>query len=185
MAQKNYPLEFAEIEFGVEIEAFRIHADSGGPGRWRGGCGIIRDVRVLSDAATLGLRLDNCKHPAFGVNGGQSGRLGSVVVNPDTASARELKTMSDGNSLEKGDLLRIITPGGGGWGSPLQRPAETVFEDVLDGFISPESAFEDYGVVLRREGVSVDLAATDDRRVEIAGPTKMFHRGAYFDPAAS
>ncbi len=185
VAQKNYPLEFAEIEFGVEIEAFRIHADSGGPGRWRGGCGIIRDVRVLSDAATLGLRLDNCKHPAFGVNGGQSGRPGRVVVNPDTASARELKTMSDGNSLEKGDLLRIITPGGGGWGSPLHRPAETVLEDVLDGFISPESAFDDYGVVLRRDGVSVDLAATDDRRVEIAGPTKMFHRGAYFDPAAS
>ncbi len=185
VAQKNYPLEFAEIEFGVEIEAFRIHADSGGPGRWRGGCGIIRDVRVLSDAATLGLRLDNCKHPAFGVNGGQSGRPGRVVVNPDTASARELKTMSDGNSLEKGDLLRIITPGGGGWGSPLQRPAETVLEDVLDGFISPESAFDDYGVVLRRDGVSVDLAATEDRRVEIAGPTKMFHRGTYFDPAAS
>ena len=185
VAQKNYPLEFAEIEFGVEIEAFRIHADSGGPGRWRGGCGIIRDVRVLSDAATLGLRLDNCKHPAFGVNGGHSGRPGRVVVNPDTASARELKTMSDGNSLEKGDLLRIITPGGGGWGSPLQRPAETVLEDVLDGFISPESAFDDYGVVLGRDGVSVDLAATDDRRVEIAVPTKMFHRGAYFGPAAS
>ena len=185
VAQKNYPLEFAEIEFGVEIEAFRIHADSGGPGRWRGGCGIIRDVRVLSDAATLGLRLDNCKYPAFGVNGGRSGRPGRVVLNPDTASARELKTMSDGNSLEKGDLLRIITPGGGGWGSPLQRPAETVLEDVLDGFISPESAFDDYGVVLRRDGVSVDLAATEDRRVEIAGPTKMFHRGAYFDPAAS
>ena len=77
VAQKNYPLEFAEMEFGVEIEAFRIHADSGGPGRWRGGCGIIRDVRVLADDATLGVRLDNCKFPAFGVAGGQSGRPGT------------------------------------------------------------------------------------------------------------
>ena len=88
VAQKNYPLEFAEMEFGVEIEAFRIHSDSGGPGRWRGGCGIIRDVRVLADDATLGLRLDNCKHPAFGVNGGQAGRPGRIVVNPDRSEIR-------------------------------------------------------------------------------------------------
>ncbi len=183
VAQKNYPLEFAEIEFGVEIEAFRIHADSGGPGRWRGGCGIVRDVRVLADEATLGLRLDNCKYPAFGVNGGQSGRPGRVLVNPDTPRARELKTMGDGNPLRKGDLLRIVTPGGGGWGSPLLRPAETVLEDVLDGFVSAKSAFDDYGVVLDGDGLFLDLAATERRRAEIVAPTKMFHRGSYFDAA--
>ncbi|MDP6709323.1 MAG: hydantoinase B/oxoprolinase family protein [Alphaproteobacteria bacterium] len=185
VAQKNYSLEFAEMEFSVEIEAFRIHADSGGPGRWRGGCGIVRDVRVLADEATLGLRLDNCKHPAFGVNGGHSGRAGRVLVNPGTAEERELKTMSDGTPLEKGDLIRIITPGGGGWGSPLERPAEAVRDDVLDGFVSPESAFADYGAVLAADGISLDLAATDKRRAEIAGPTGMFHRRSYFDAAAT
>ncbi len=181
VAQKNYPLEFAEAEFGVEIEAFRIHVDSGGPGRWRGGCGIVRDVRVLADQATLGLRLDNAKYPAFGVKGGHAGRPGRIVVNPDGPEPRELQSMSDGNQLKKGDLIRIITPGGGGWGAPAERPAETVLDDVLDGFVSVESAFDDYGVVLGADGLSVDLDATARRREGMAAPAGMFHRDGYYN----
>ena len=180
MAQKNYPLEFAEMEFGVELEAFRIHADSGGPGRWRGGCGIIRDVRVLADDATLGVRLDNCKFPAFGVAGGQSGRPGRIIINPDGPEPYELKSMSDGNRLKKGDLIRVITPGGGGWGPPAERPAESVLDDVLDGFVSVESDYDDYGVVLSADGVSLDMDGTARRRSELNAPTGMFHRNQYF-----
>lgn len=183
VAQKNYPIEFAEMEFGVRIEGFRIHTDSGGPGRYRGGCGIIRDVRVLADEADLGLRLDNCRFPAFGVNGALAGRSGRVVVNPGTPQERDLKTMSDGQRLKKGDLLRIITSGGGGWGSPLERPAEQVRDDVLDGFVSPESALEDYGVVLDADGVEIDMDATAARRARMAGPRGMFHRDGFFDGA--
>ena len=69
VAQENYPVEFAELEFGVRTEAFRIHADSGGPGRWRGGSGTVRDVRILAEEAEIALRMDNCRFPAFGVNG--------------------------------------------------------------------------------------------------------------------
>ena len=122
VAQENYPIEFAEMEFGVEIEAFGIHLDSGGAGRYRGGCGIVRDVRVLSDEASLGIRLDNCRQPAFGVNGGLNGQPGRVIVNPGP-NEWNIATMSDGNRLKKGDLIRIITPGGGGWGHPADRPA--------------------------------------------------------------
>ena len=179
VAQENYPIEFAEMEFGVEIEAFRIHRDSGGAGRWRGGCGIVRDVRVLSDEAVIGMRIDNCRQPAFGVNGGRSGRPGRVIVNPDRPEARELATMSDGNRLRKGDLVRIVTPGGGGWGNPADRPAEDVHADVLDGFVSEEAAARDYGVVLARG--AVDRGATEARRAAMARPERMFHRGAYYD----
>ena len=179
VAQENYPVEFAEMEFGVEIERFAIHRDSGGPGRWRGGAGIVRDVRVLSDEAALGIRIDNCRQPAFGVNGGMSGRPGRVIVNPGTPEERDLATMSDGNRLKKGDLLRVITPGGGGWGSPLDRPAEQVLADVLDGFVSAEAAFEDYGVVL--DGDAVDAAATERRRGAMPRPPQMFHRGRPYE----
>lgn len=178
VAQENYPIEFAEMEFGVEIEAFGIHRDSGGAGRWRGGCGIIRDIRILSDKAELGLRLDNCRHPAFGVNGGRSGRPGRVIVNPDSPHARDLATMSDGTGLEKGDLLRIITPGGGGWGNPADRPAEVVLDDVLDGFVSEAAAEREYGVILR-DG-RIDHAATRARRAAMPRPEQMFHRGHYY-----
>lgn len=178
VAQENYPIEFAEMEFGVEIESFGIHRDSGGAGRWRGGCGIVRDVRVLSDAATLGIRLDNCLQPAFGVNGGLCGRSGRVVVNPGP-DEWDIATMSDGNRLKKGDLVRIITPGGGGWGHPMDRPAGDVLADVLDGFVSEEAARDVYGVVLA--GDAVDPDATEALRAAMLRSDKMFHRGHHYD----
>ncbi|MEL6996837.1 MAG: hydantoinase B/oxoprolinase family protein [Pseudomonadota bacterium] len=180
VAQENYPIEFAEMEFGVEIEAFGIHLDSGGAGRYRGGCGIVRDVRVLSDEATLGIRLDNCRQPAFGVNGGLSGQPGRVVVNPGP-DEWDIATMSDGNQLKKGDLVRIITPGGGGWGHPMDRPAEDVLADVLDGFVSEDAARELYGVEL--DSGAVDQAATKARRAAMPRSDKMFHRGVHYDAA--
>jgi N-methylhydantoinase B len=183
VAQENYPVEFAEMEFGIRIESFGVHLDSGGPGRWRGGCGIVRDVRVLVDEATLGVRMDNCRYPAFGVNGGMSGSGGAFILNPGTPEERHLPTMSDGHKLKKGDLLRVITPGGGGWGSPLDRPAEDVLADVRDGFVSAERAFDVYGVVLSTDGRSVDAAATKERRAALPRSSKMFHRGAYYDAA--
>ncbi|MEO1493127.1 MAG: hydantoinase B/oxoprolinase family protein [Pseudomonadota bacterium] len=180
VAQENYPIEFAEMEFGVEIEAFAIHRDSGGAGRYRGGCGIVRDVRVLSDEATLGIRLDNCRQTAFGVKGGLSGQPGRVVVNPGP-DEWDIATMSDGNRLKKGDLVRIITPGGGGWGHPMDRPAEDVLADVLDGFVSEDAARDLYGVVI--DGGSVDQAATEAARAAMPRSDKMFHRGDHYDAA--
>ena len=181
VAQKNYPVEFAEMEFGVRIDGYRIHRDSGGPGRWRGGCGIVRDVRIVADEAVIAFRLDNVRHPAWGVAGGHGGRTGRILLNPGTPGERELKPMSEGNRLARGDLVRIMTSGGGGWGSPLDRPAAQVRDDVLDGFVSPESAFADYGVALA--GEEVDEAATDERRRALRSPTKLVHRREYFDAA--
>jgi N-methylhydantoinase B len=104
------------------------------------------------------------------------------VVNPGMADERELRPMSEGNKLKKGDLVRIMTPGGGGWGSPLERAAEQVRDDVLDGFISAESAERDYGVVLTTDLIDVDAAATGTRRKELARmPRGLFHRHSYFD----
>lgn len=182
VAQKNYPIEFAEMEFGVRVEGYAMHADSGGPGFHRGGCGIVRDLRVVGDEAVIGLRMDNMRWPAWGVKGGMGGGAGRIVVNPGMADERELRPMSEGNKLKKGDLVRIMTPGGGGWGSPLERAAEQVRDDVLDGFISAESAERDYGVVLSSDLTDVDAAATHARRKELARmPRGLFHRHSYFD----
>jgi N-methylhydantoinase B len=182
VAQKNYPIEFAEMEFGVRVEGYAMHTDSGGPGLHRGGCGIVRDLRVVGDEAVIGLRMDNIRWPAWGVKGGMGGGAGRILVNPGTPAERDLRPMSEGNRLKKGDLVRIMTPGGGGWGSPLERAAEQVRDDVLDGFISAESAARDYGVVLTADLIDVDAAATDARRKELARmPRGLFHRHAYFD----
>ena len=183
VAQKNYPVEFAEMEFGVQVERYSIHRDSGGPGIYRGGCGVIRDIRIIADEGIMASRLENVIYPAWGVNGGHSGRAGCLIVNPDTPDAHELKPLSDNNRLHKGDLLRIMTPGGGGWGDPLDRDSTLVRDDVLDGFVSSESAFSDYGVVLDPHTLALDAAATRERRRSMRRQTSMFHRGAYLtDP---
>ena len=85
VAQKNYPIEFAEMEFGVRVEGYAMHTDSGGPGLHRGGCGIVRDLRVIGDEAVIGLRMDNIRWPAWGVKGGMGGGAGRIVVNPGHA----------------------------------------------------------------------------------------------------
>ena len=142
----------------------------------------MRDLRVIGEHAVIGLRMDNIRWPAWGVNGGMGGRPGRIVVNPGTANERELKPMSEGNRLARGDLVRIMTPGGGGWGSPLRRDAEDVRDDVLDGFISAESAARDYSVVLSDDLSCVDLAKTKVRRQALARlPRGLFHRHRYFD----
>jgi N-methylhydantoinase B len=182
VAQKNYPVEFAEMEFGVRVETYAIHTDSGGPGLHRGGCGIVRDLRVIGEEAVIGVRMDNIRWPAWGVKGGMGGRPGRIVVNPGTPEERDLRPMSEGNRLKNGDLVRIVTSGGGGWGSPLERAAEQVRDDVLDGFISADSALRDYGVVLSEDLLSVDARGTEARRAELARlPRGLFHRHGYFD----
>lgn len=180
VAQKNYPIEFAEMEFGMRVERYGLHRDSGGPGTYRGGCGVVRDIRVTADEGILGSRLENVLYPAWGVNGGHSGRPGKLIVNPGTPDERELKPLSDNNRLVKGDLLRIMTPGGGGWGDPLEREMTRVRDDVLDGFISAASALEDYGVVLNPQTFELDEAETQQRRRRMQRQTAMFHRGTYF-----
>jgi len=178
VAQKNYPVEFAEMEFGVRIERYSMHRDSGGPGTYRGGCGVIRDIRIIADEGILASRLENVTYPAWGVNGGHSGRPGRLIVNPGMPDERELKPLSDNNCLRQGDLLRMLTPGGG-WGDPLERDPARVRDDVLDGFVSLESALVDYGVVLDPKTLEVDEAATHQRRRNTPRQTAMFHRGKY------
>jgi N-methylhydantoinase B len=177
VAQKNYPVEFAEMEFGVRVERYSLHCDSGGPGTYRGGCGVVRDIRIIADEGILASRLENVIYPAWGVNGGHSGRPGRLLVNPGTPHERLLKPLSDNNRLRQGDLLRLMTPGGGGWGDPLERDPARVRDDVLDGFVSRHSALVDYGVVLDPHSLDVDEAATRQQRRQAQRQTAMFHRG--------
>ena len=172
------------MEFGVQIEGYAMHIDSGGPGRWRGGMGIVRDLRIIADEAVIGVRMDNIKFPAFGVANGMGGRAGRITVNPGRSDERLLKPLSDGNVLKKGDVVRIMTSGGGGWGSPLERPAAQVRDDVLDGFVSAQSARDDYGVVLTDDLIEIDEPATAALRAKLSEQKRgMFHRHGYFDDA--
>jgi N-methylhydantoinase B len=129
----------------------------------------------------VAIRQDNILFPPAGVNGGHAGRPGRCVVNPGRPDERRLLPMSDGNVLRKGDVLRLCTSGGGGWGHPFDRPLERVRRDVLGGVVSGGAAREDYGVVIDESG-TIDVAATEALRARPRGPVRMFHRDGYFGP---
>jgi len=107
-----------------------------------------------------------------------SGGSGRAVLTPGPTQERLLPPLSDGNLLERGDILRMETGGGGGHGHPFDRPAEAVLEDVLGGFVSEEAAAGRYGVVIK--GDAVDPAATAALRAKRL-PGRAFHRHEYVD----
>jgi N-methylhydantoinase B len=180
IAQENYPVEYVEKDFPLRIEQYAIRPDSGGPGLYRGGCGVIRDVRVLCDQAELGTRMENTVFPPYGVAGGQAGRPGKIVLNPATPQEREIPPVGDGVQLKRGDLLRLQTCGGGGWGDPLSRDPVLVQQDVARGFVSVQGALEDYGVVLDPSSLEIDKAATEEQRHQRARARPLFDRGPRF-----
>jgi len=142
---------------------------------------VVREIELLADEAVVAIRQDNVLFPPAGVNGGHAGRPGRCLVNPGRPDERALAPMSDGNLLRRGDVLRLSTSGGGGWGHPFTRPFARVRRDVLGGFVSPESARADYGVVIDEQG-EIDVAASEARRAVRTGPVRMFHRNGYFGP---
>ena len=179
VAQENFPSEFLDSVFPVRVRSYAINPDTGGPGRWRGGCGLIREVEVLAPEAMVSMRIDTVENPPWGVAGGHAAGSGRCVVNPGRADERVLKPLSDGNIGVRGDVVRVETGGGGGWGHPGDREPERVLADVQTGFVSRAKAEEDYGVVLTRD-IEVDAAATRERRS--ARPVaKLFHRHGYQD----
>lgn len=178
VAQENYPVEFLELGYPVRLRAYGIVADSGGAGRYRGGCGILREYEILAEEATFAIRIDGVEHPPWGMGGGMAGGTGRAILNPGMADERQLPPLSDGHRLKRGDIMRIETGGGGGFGHPYDRPAEAVLEDVLGGFVTVAAAETLYGVVIEDE--TIDQAATAKRRSNRPS-VRAFHRKDYVD----
>jgi len=155
-----------------------MHRDSGGPGKFRGGTGVVREYEVLAEHAVLSMRIDSVVNPPWGVAGGLQAGTGRAVVNPGTPHELHLAPLSDGTVLRRGDILLLETGGGGGHGHPFDRPAERVLQDVRDGFVSLDAARRDYGVVIT--GNALDHAATAARRADRPA-AKAFHRKGYVD----
>lgn len=181
VAQENYPVEFLEVGYPVRLRTYGIVRDSGGAGQFRGGCGIIREYEILAEDLLLAVRIDSVKNPPWGIHGGMGGGTGRVTVNPGKPGERILAPLSDGNKLVKGDILRMETGGGGGYGHPFDRRLDAVLEDVLGGFVSAEAAERLYGVVMN--GNRIDEAATAALRANRPA-TRAFHRQEYVDVLA-
>jgi N-methylhydantoinase B len=186
---RNLPAEFSETRYPVLIEKLALRTDSGGPGKLRGGLGYEKRIRVLQDVTLLS-NADRSLLAPYGVNGGKSGGNYEVMLDPDSDLAVQIEGLADDIPVRQGQVIQIVTTGGGGWGDPLERDPELVRLDVTRGLVSLASAERDYGVVLEdgKESLVVDLAATELKRTQIAAdraPLAMFDRGPYFDRVRS
>ncbi len=160
---QNTPTEINETMAPVLVKKWQIVTDSGGPGEFRGGLGMVEEVEVesRSRATTIFLR---AKSPPWGFNGGKNAKPGRNIFFPDT---KKEQTMSTGAlDMESSETVRVISAGGGGWGDPLRRDPELVRHDVEFGYVSVEGARRDYGVALKKD-LSVDPAATKSLRAKM------------------
>lgn len=154
---RNQPAEFTETKFPFIVEKLALRTDSGGAGQRRGGLGYEKHYRALVDCHTI-VTADRVLLGCYGVNGGQAGKPFVVTVDPDGPNERRLGGLVDGEPVKKGEVVRVETTGGGGWGDPLDREPELVLLDVIQGKISMQAAQEDYGVLLEK-GANGELFA--------------------------
>jgi len=142
---KNIPVEVYESKYPVQITEFSIRTDSGGAGRFRGGCGVVRRYR-LTEEADVSLWFERSLTPAWGLHGGLAGSPPSCTAENETVMWEGLKV--NRMTLETGTIVTVRTGGGGGYGNALERPAGDVARDVRQRLVSIESARSVYGVVI-------------------------------------
>ncbi|MFX0183558.1 MAG: hydantoinase B/oxoprolinase family protein [Candidatus Hodarchaeota archaeon] len=153
----NLPIEAMELEYPLMVLHYGLVPDSCGAGKTRGGLSIRKDFKILKPLFFSG-HSDRHKIPPWGLMEGSSGECGSFTLNPETKNEQIINSKISNLLIKKGDILRITTAGGGGFGPAIMRDPNLVLKDYLLGKISEKEAREGYGVILTNYGtVDYDL----------------------------
>ena len=160
----NYPVELLESKFPLLVERYALNErDQGGAGVWRGGLGLVREYRLINSKAFLHASMGRNKIRPWGMADGEAGTNNYVEVirNEEVIPFSRVSYYS----LQAGDVVRILTGRGGGYGRPDRRPPDRVAADVQNGYINRQAAAESYGVILD-DNLQVDEPATRQLRAE-------------------
>ena len=156
----NTPVEIFESDTPLIVEERCLVADSGGPGRKRGGLGRRKVIRVPDDESapvgpvSIAVQAGRFRYPPEGLFGGGNGSKAQFLKNEEQADPSGLTLAAPG------DTVAFYSAGGGGYGNPFERDPRDVVEDVQNGYVSIEKAREDYGVIISPDTLTVDAAAT-------------------------
>ena len=163
------PLEIFEAAYPIAFRKWALRKDSGGPGVFRGGLGATYQIEVLNENAMGFFFGERGRHAPKGVGAGKSGALNQFswqTARGAEAQSAELTSKKVGIWLQKGGSVLLQTPGGGGFGDPLERPVDKVIEDYRLGYISSSQMRETYGVVLNEQG-AIEPSKTEIRRADL------------------
>jgi len=161
----NIPVEIFEAKVPLFIERFEIVKDSSGAGRYRGGSGIRRDIRILEDNIHFSNLTDRHHFPAFGLFGGKPGAKGMTLLNP--GPDQKILHSKGSYVLKSGDVVCEILNGAGGYGDPVERDTTAVWKDVIGEYVSIAKAREEYGVVIDPETKEVNEEETVKWRTQL------------------
>jgi N-methylhydantoinase B len=146
----NTPNEVLESSFPISILSYSLSEDGGGAGRWRGGTGLTRVMRLEQDC-TVTITAERRTMPPYGLFGGLSARVARFAADYPDGGRLELTSKTRPHRFPEGTVITVRCAGGGGYGPPEQRDVETLQDDIDDGYVSPESARELYSVDLRHD----------------------------------
>jgi N-methylhydantoinase B len=144
---RNNPVEVVESRLPtIRIMRYNLRRDSGGAGRHRGGLGIEREYHFLQPAF-ITFSLERKATPPWGLWGGKEGAVNGVEITSPDGSQRHVRKATQ-HPIAAGEVVRIMTGGGGGYGPPSEREADAIRRDVREGYVSAEAAHRDYGIDL-------------------------------------
>lgn len=156
-------VEVAETRYPIIVDQYALNITDAGHGEYRGGFGLIKDYRADSDRIRVTASFGRSKFPPWGINGGQKGSPNYVEMHPNDGKVVKRGRFST-YSLKKGEFVRFYTGTGGGYGDPKDRDPQLVLEDVLDGYVSLETAEKTYGVAINPETMTIDEKKTAELR---------------------
>jgi N-methylhydantoinase B len=156
------PIEVCESRFPILVDQFKFNnIQPAGIGRFRGGLGLVRDYRILSAEADLTATFGRFKFPPWGMDGGGDGSVNAIEIIPEGKTEPVLRFGKVARyRLRRGDVARLITAVGGGYGNPIERDPNLVRQDVRYEVLSIAQAEEIYGVVIDAVNLTVDEKAT-------------------------
>jgi N-methylhydantoinase B len=153
-------VEYTEYTAPVFIESWNLVTDGGGAGTFRGGSPAKRVYRVEYEEASCTVGSERGEFPPLGLFGGLEGKLYECQIERADGSRESVPPKGKSRVVHRGDRVWVHSAGSGGYGEPLDREVARVLDDVLDGYVSPQAAARDYGVVLDASGEAIDEAAT-------------------------
>jgi N-methylhydantoinase B len=163
---RNNPIEDIESHLPIRVNRYELRSEPPAGGKWRGGIGSIREFTYLADGA-FSVEGEGHKYRPWGFKGGEQGSTASLSLRPAVGGDIAMPSKVPYHNAKAGDHLVSLGPNGGGYGDPLERDPAAVLSDMLDGYVSPEQAQSEYGVVI--SGKTVDGEATARLRRQRVG----------------